>query len=90
MAADFELIIKLKDHLQDEFSYDLSHLTKQRDNLCHLYGTMDHVLHSIARFLVPDSEFAKDMSFSIEDLQLSKTRMSGTSFTTGPILPVGL
>lgn len=66
MIADFELIIKLKDQLQDKFSDDKPY----REIMCATY--MDHVLHSIARFLVPVSEFTEVMLYYMACLDLSK------------------
>lgn len=74
MTADFELI-KLKDHLQHEIYDEIP--PPDREIICATY--MDHVLHSIARFLLSDSEFTRDLKevtrgrlLSMDDLRLSK------------------
>ncbi|CAD6266475.1 unnamed protein product [Miscanthus lutarioriparius] len=64
MTADFELIIKLKDHLQYEIYYEIPH--PDREIICATY--MDHVLHSIARFLLPDSQFTADLIWYMDGL----------------------
>ncbi|XP_066352426.1 uncharacterized protein [Miscanthus floridulus] len=72
MTADFKLIIKLKDRLQHQIGYGIP--PPDREIICATY--MDHVLHSIARFLDPDADILPVIYRAMNKLLASTTPTS--------------